>query len=85
MKKVMERWQSHHFKIIALGAGQLDVGQQDQALSILEICVGFKCPPVNFSLAGTKAARADRPSKLNYLVVANIHCLCTELGPIQRL
>lgn len=49
MKKVMERWQSHHLEVIALGAGQLDIGQQDQALSIRETCTGFKCPPVNFN------------------------------------
>lgn len=49
MKKVMERWQLHHLEVIALGAGQLDIGQQDQTLSILEICTGFKCPPVNFN------------------------------------
>lgn len=35
---------------LALGTGQLDRGQQDQALSILETCIGFKCPPVDLTL-----------------------------------
>lgn len=48
-----ERWQSHHLEVIALGSGQLDIGQQDWALSIFETCSGFKCPLVNFNpLAG---------------------------------
>lgn len=49
MTKVMERWRSHLLEGLALGTGQLDGGQQDQALSILEMCIGFKCPPSWFN------------------------------------
>lgn len=44
MLKVMERWRSHLLEGLALGTGQLDGAQQDQALSI-----GFKCPPCWFN------------------------------------
>lgn len=49
MKVIMERWQSQHLEVITLGTGQLDIGQQIQALSILETWTGFKCPSVNFN------------------------------------
>lgn len=57
MKKVMERWQSHHLEVIPLGAGQLNGGQQDQALCQLETCIGFKCPPVNFNSLAWQATK----------------------------
>lgn len=44
MPKVMERWRSHLLQGLALGTGQLDGVQQEQALSI-----GFKCPPSWFN------------------------------------
>lgn len=57
MKKVTERWQSHHLEVITLDAGQLDIGQQDQALSILETCTGFKHPSANFNSLAWQAPK----------------------------
>lgn len=57
MKVVTERWQSHHLEVITLGARQLDIGQQIQALSILETGTGFKCPSVNFNSLAWQAPK----------------------------
>jgi len=57
MKKIAERWQLHHLEVIVLGAGQLDIGQRDQALSIHETCTGFKCPPVKLQSLAWQAPK----------------------------